>query len=436
MAVAESRLENLNQTSSIVDAPTVSADGTLSPSENSWMGVRLSTWFMVLILSVLAIATFRFNLVRLYHKTNPFPWNDDPNAANWGHSFFVPLIGLYYLYLNREELARTPIKPLLGLDFSRFRIITGLFMLLSGVGIWAAGTYVLQSSSLGYFSPFAIAGGVLLALLGLLILLLDWGIGSLLFGLLVFIYGIHPGKNDWTSDMGIPITLFGVVLTLFGWRVMRIAWFPIFFLVCAIPWPPLVYSRVASPLQELAATIAVNVMTICGIESMQAGTKIIMSRGLGANGMPLPDRVLNVAEACAGMRSLMTFISVGAAMAFLSSRSLWQKLVISLSAIPIAIFCNVMRVSGQGLLDRWAGEEWSEGFAHAFVGLVMLIPAFFLLLGVQWMLDKIFVEEVEEEQGTSGVIRVGKKPLATAPAIDVRHDMPRRGSRPNAGESA
>jgi exosortase len=407
----------------------------LTQDEGSWMGLRISTWFMIAVLSVLAIATFRFNLVRLYHKTNPFPWNDDPLAANWGHSFFVPLIGLYYLYLNREELARTPKKPLLAFNFSRFRILSGLLMLVAGVGVWAAGTYAMPATSLGYLSPFCIAGGAMLAVLGTLVLLFDWGIGLLLFGLLVFMYGIHPGKNDWTSDMGIPISIFGAALTMFGWPTMRIAWFPIVFLICAIPWPQLVYSKVASPLQELAASIAVNVLTVCGIETMQAGTKIIMSRGLSPTGAPLPDRVLNVAEACAGMRSLMTFISVGAAMAFLSSRALWQKLVIALSAIPIAIFCNVMRVSGQGLLDRWAGEEWSEGFAHAFVGLVMLIPAFFLLLGVQWLLDKIFVEEVDEEHATPGVIRVGKK-QAASPAIETRHDLPRRSARTNPGESA
>lgn len=391
---------------------------------------------MIAVLSVLAILTFRFNLVRLYHKTNPFPWNTDPLAANWGHSFFVPIIGLYYLYLNREELIRTPKKPLLGLDFSRFRVITGVLMLLAGAGVWAAGTYAMPASSLGYLSPFAIAGGAMLALLGTLVLLVDWGLGLLLFGLLVFLYGIHPGKNDWTSDMGIPITIFGVVLALCGWQTMKIAWFPILFLICAIPWPQLVYSKVASPLQELAATIAVNVLTVCGIDTMQAGTKIIMSRGLDATGLPLPDRVLNVAEACAGMRSLMTFIAVGAAMAFLSARPLWQKLVISFTAIPIAIFCNVMRVSGQGLLDRWAGEEWSEGFAHAFVGLVMLIPAFFMLLGVQWLLDKIFVEEVDEAEVTPGVIRVGRKSTVNSPVIESRHDLPRRATQANTGESA
>jgi exosortase len=232
-----------------------------------------------------------------------------------------------------------------------------------------------------------------LAALGALVLLLDWGLGTLLFGLAVCMYGIYPGQNDWLKDFGMVITIFGVVLTLCGWEVMKVAWFPILFLICALPWPGLVYSKVAMPLQQLAATVAVNVLQVCGVQAIRSGTKIIMG-----DGVTTPLRTLNVAEACAGMRSLMTFISLGAALAFLSSRPLWEKFVITLSAIPIAIFCNVMRVTGQGLLDHYWSHDVSEGFAHQFVGLVMLVPAFFLILLVGWLLDQIFIEEAEEHK--------------------------------------
>ena len=95
----------------------------------------------------------------------------------------------------------------------------------------------------------------------------------------------------------------------------------------------------------------------------------------------------------------------------LSERPLWQRIIITLSAIPIAIFCNVMRVSGQGLLDHYCSEQLSEGFAHAFVGLIMLMPAFFLILGVCWILDQIFVEEVEAtEQSKAGTRSAVKQP--------------------------
>jgi exosortase len=221
-------------------------------------------------------------------------------------------------------------------------------------------------------------------------LLLNWGVGSLLFGLLTFGYGIWPGQNDYVKDLGLVITIFGTVLTTCGWQVMKIAWFPIAFLVCALPWPGLVYSWVAGPLQQLAASAAVVTLNITGVAAKQLGTKIVIPTD-----NPLDPRVLNVAEACAGLRSLMTFITMGAALAFLSSRPLWQKLLITAMAVPVAILCNVMRVSGQGLLDTYVSQELAEGFAHQFVGLIMLIPAFFMLLGIAWVVDQLFVEEAE-----------------------------------------
>jgi exosortase/archaeosortase family protein len=105
-----------------------------------------------------------------------------------------------------------------------------------------------------------------------------------------------------------------------------------------------------------------------------------------------------VAEACAGLKSLMTFIAVAAAVAFLSFRPLWQKVLVTLSAIPIAIFCNMVRVTGQGMLDYYVSQKWSESFAHQFAGMVMMIPAFFLILLVAWILDNVFIEEVDKRE--------------------------------------
>jgi exosortase/archaeosortase family protein len=158
-----------------------------------------------------------------------------------------------------------------------------------------------------------------------------------------------------------------------------------------------------------------------------------------------PPRTLNVAEACAGLKSLMTFISIGAGLAFVfgKDRPLWQKLIITASAVPIAILCNVMRVAGQGLLDYYVSQEFSEGFAHQIAGLVMLIPAFFMVLGVAWVLDQIFVEEVDlatvKPAGPAvirrqrAVVEPVAKPQATAAvasgvagAVLPRRNLPRR----------
>jgi exosortase len=318
-------------------------------AEPVWGGLRISTWMKIGVVAALFISLFWANLHRLWGKTNPI--NGDPN---WGHAICIPFVGLYYLYVNREELlaASARSKP----------SIAGLFIMVLGI---------------------------------------------LLFG-----YGIWPGQNDFVKDFGMVVTLFGVTLLLAGWPVMKIAWFPIAFLVCGIPWPGLVYSSVAGPLQQLAAQVAVGSLSATGVKSFASGTKIFIM------GHDNTLRTLNVAEACAGLRSLMTFISVAAAIAFLSARPLWEKIVITISAIPIAIFCNVMRVSGQGLLDHYVSQQLSESFAHQFVGMIMLIPAFFLILGVGWVVDQLVLDELDVQKGSAAqVIRRGANGSSAPRAI-------------------
>jgi exosortase len=367
---------------------------------------RTFVFLKVGILVALVFAIYWSSLWRLWSKTNPFY-----GEGNWGHAFIVPLIGLYYLYLNRDDLARARILPVLPSQFDRLRLAGASAFIVGGLVVWFGLAPFFTGTAQTLLAALA-KGGLLF---GGLVLLLNWGVGSLVFGLLTFGYGIWPGQNDYVKDLGLIITIFGIVLTLCGWQVMRTAWFPIAFLVCALPWPGLVYSWVAGPLQQLAATVAVFVLQITGVDATQSGTKIVMSFG------PLkPERVLNVAEACAGLRSLMTFITVGAAVAFLSQRPLWQKVFITLMAIPIAILCNVMRVSGQGIIDSMGYHDFAEGFAHQFVGLVMLIPAFFMLLGVAWLVDNLFVEEVDRQSVTEAAARSATAPAATTIRRSIR----------------
>lgn len=317
-------------------------------------GLSRTAWAKIGLITVLMALAFWPNLRRLWLKTNPFY-----GEPNWGHAIIVPIVGLYYLYTNREQLLKAQIKT-----------------------SW-------------------------------------WGLIPLIGGMLFYAYGIYPGRNDYFKDLGMVITLFGVVQLLCGSQVMKIAWFPIAFLVCALPWPGQFYSIVASPLQRLAAVVAVKVMAFTGVPAGSAGTKIFIG------GITGDVRTLNVAEACAGLRSLMTFISLAAALAFLSVRPLWQKILITLSAIPIAVACNVMRVSGQGLLDHYISTAWSEGFAHQVAGLVMLLPAFLMVLLVFWLLDHLFIEEVENKAELARASAPAANP-ASRPASNLVIELPRR----------
>ena len=308
---------------------------------------RLIAWIQPAIILTLLVLLFWPNLRRLWEKTNPFY-----GEPNWSHSIFVPVIGLFYLYLNRRALLAAPRR-----------------------GAWS-------------------------------------GLAIILAGISIFAYGVWPGQNDFLKDFGMMTCLFGTVTLLLGWEVMRIAWFPIVFLICAFPWPGLVYGWVAGPLQRLAAHVAVETLRVAGIDAVTSGTKIVIDYGPRV-------RTLNVAEACAGLRSLMTFVAIAAGIAFLSVRPLWQRLLIVLSAPPIAVLCNVMRVSVQGLLDR-NHPDWSEGFAHMSIGLVMMLPAFFMLLFVAYVVDHLFVDaDARDITIDKNVIRRPARHPAPGPAATI-----------------
>jgi exosortase len=390
--------DQTNETSPHRGAPaSMAIDDLRGQAAPTLLGIDPTTWFRIGIIFVLFVCLFWPNLRRLWYKTNPFT-----GEPNWGHAICIPLIGLYYLYVNREGLLNpSPSTPSARWDgiWLWGMLMTVLSLPLLFVRVLAPG--ILIPAAIGV----VIVGAVLLALCvrktggqwieKALEHSAGWFGGYvLLLGIALFGYAIWPGQNDFLKDFGMVLTLMGIVLALGGWEIMRIAWFPIAFLVCGIPWPGLLYSQVAEPLQHLAANVAVWTLQLTGVESFASGTKISISGHGGAW------RTLNVAEACAGMRSLMTFISVGAAVAFLSHRPLWQKILITLSAIPIAIFCNVMRVSGQGLLDHYVSPQLSESFAHQFVGVIMLVPAFALILLVGWVMDQLFVEEVDRRHTT------------------------------------
>jgi exosortase len=380
-----------------------------------YFGLKLETWVKVGVLAPLFIAVYWLVLRWLWDKTNPI-WGE----ANWGHAVCIPIVGLYYLYINRDDLLKQPVEPLIVGKFAAWhRLYPAIGMIVVGAIAWAVGSDA---------SGFTKAIGATMAIFGLLVLLLDWAIASLLFGLAMFAYGIWPGQNQFVQGCAMILTLFGVVLMLCGWRIMRYAYFPIVYLICGVPWPPLVYSYIASPLQTLAAKVAVVTLRFTGVTAYRSGTKINMA----SSSLTAPMRTLNVAEACAGLRSLMTFITVGVAVAFLSARPLWQKIVISLSSIPIAIFCNVMRVAGQGLLDYYVSEQLSQSFAHQFVGIIMLVPAFFMILLVGWLLDHVFVEEADDRSsayGGSGPHPAGVAPVG-ASAGGLVLDIPRRTPAP------
>jgi exosortase len=102
---------------------------------------------------------------------------------------------------------------------------------------------------------------------------------------------------------------------------------------------------------------------------------------------------LDVAEACSGMRLLTAFLALGVAMAYLHHRPIWQRIVLLVSTVPIAIFCNIVRVTITGFLYVLINPKYTQGIYHDMLGIAMLPLAFILYWLLSWFMTSLFIEE-------------------------------------------
>ncbi len=229
--------------------------------------------------------------------------------------------------------------------------------------------------------------------------------------LLVFCIALYPlNIVQFKFAYGRPIlmvaTLGAIVLFLGGWRLLRLIWLPVAFLFFAIPLPDRLYSQMTIPLRQMAAKAATAVLNLIPDLTATANGVVI---DVIYKGQPLSPG-LDVAEACSGMRLLMAFVALGVAMAYLHERPVWQRLVLLASTIPIAILCNVVRVTITGLIYVLWDPQYAQGFYHDMLGLLMLPLAFGFYGILAWLMSNLYTDE---EDGESDLI-IRRKQSAAA----------------------
>jgi len=214
-----------------------------------------------------------------------------------------------------------------------------------------------------------------------------WGLPVLLMGIALYGASIY-GKIGYTQALSIVITTSGLVLTLCGWRVTRIVWFALFFLLFALPLPGDVYVAMTMPLRKLSSWISAGILStvVPSLEAVASGTII---EYVGADGKV---GKLDVEQACAGMRLIMAFGAVGVTMAYLFERVWWHRGVLLLSILPIAVVCNIVRVTVTGLLWVTDHPDWATGAPHTLLGLVVLGLALGLFSLISYILNHLFVD--------------------------------------------
>jgi exosortase len=192
--------------------------------------------------------------------------------------------------------------------------------------------------------------------------------------LLVLLAGLL-GAELFLTRVSLVGLIGGIVLFVWGREHFRILFFPIAFLVLMVPLPAIIFNQIAFPLQLVASRAGETVIAAAGIPVLREG-----------NVLHLPGRSLEVAEACSGIRSLVSLIMLGIVLGHFTDSGRWSRLVLALAAVPIAIIANATRVAGTGLLSHWVGPAAADGFFHSFSGWIVFLVALAGLIVVQRLL--------------------------------------------------
>jgi exosortase len=197
-----------------------------------------------------------------------------------------------------------------------------------------------------------------------------WGFGLLLGGLGLLVLG-QVGAEQFLTRSSLILVIAGLVWFHFGGRMLRAVLFPIAFLIVMVPLPSILFYAVAFPLQSLAAQNAAWVLERLGVPVLLDGNVIHLS-----------DISLGVTEACSGIRSLVSLLSLALGWAYLTLRGPGAMSLFVASAVPITILANAGRVVLTGVIGQSFGRAYAEGFFHTFSGWLIFVFAFVCLFGV------------------------------------------------------
>ncbi len=203
----------------------------------------------------------------------------------------------------------------------------------------------------------------------------SWGLLIVLLGIFLLILGQVAGEL-YTQRISLLVVLWGTSLFLFGWSLSRILLFPFLLLLLAIPIPYVIYNSLTFPLKLLASKIAAWSLSIIGVPTLREGNIIY-----------IPNMTLEVADACSGIRSIISLLAMTAILAYFVSGWLWRVLLVA-SAIPIAILTNALRIVGTGILSYHFGPEAARGFFHYFSGWLVFLLSLVILGGVLFLVRR------------------------------------------------
>lgn len=200
------------------------------------------------------------------------------------------------------------------------------------------------------------------------------GLWALAPGLFVLLVGVF-GADLFLSRASFVLLAIGLTWTLCGLKMLRQLRFVFFVFFLAIPLPTLVLNQITFPLQLLASQLASALLPLAGVPVMRAG-----------NVIQLASMQLEVAEACSGIRSLLSLFTLAVVYGYFLESSTWKRVVLALASIPLAVAANVVRIFGTGICVQYWSPDKAQGFFHEFSGWLMFLVSLACLYGVHRIL--------------------------------------------------
>ena len=203
------------------------------------------------------------------------------------------------------------------------------------------------------------------------------GLWVLSGGLLLLVVA-YVGTEYFTMRSSIIIITSGIILYLFGKAILRLLLLPLGYLFFTVPIPYIIYDAVAFPLKLVITKYSVAALKLFGIIVWREGNIIMF-----------PNIELEVADACSGIRSLVSLLALAVAFAYVTQDRNWKRAVLVASAIPVSVFANGVRVVFTGVLAQYWGAKAAEGFFHEFAGIAVFALAIAILVGIGMILRRV-----------------------------------------------
>ena len=210
------------------------------------------------------------------------------------------------------------------------------------------------------------------------------GLPIVLLALCVLMLG-NLGAELFLSRTSLLVLIAGLVIFFLGWQYFRAVLFPWAFLLLMIPIPSILFNQITFPLQLLASKVASDVLPLGGVPVLREGNVI---------GLPLMQ--LEVAEACSGIRSLLSLATLTIIYGYLMETRIWIRVLLALASVPIAVAANSFRIVGTGLLVQYWDPEKAEGFFHLFSGWLIFVMSLAMLFALHKLLRTIFVKDAAQ----------------------------------------